>query len=54
MISEPYDVERETKLECISCLGSGNIDWGDPEDGVTIECPQCLGEGFVEYRDKYE
>jgi DnaJ-class molecular chaperone len=46
--------------ECPSCEGTGEIDIGDCEEGVTDVCPQCNGEGeiadydvFVPERDAF-
>ena len=42
-------VERKQMFEeCPSCKGSGQIDIGDCEDGVTGNCPQCCGTGIIE------
>jgi DnaJ-class molecular chaperone len=51
MMSEPYDVGRESESECPcgSCAGSGWIDIGDCEDGVIDECPECHGTGIARY-----
>lgn len=35
--------------DCKTCKGTGTIDIGDCEDGVTAECPACDGTGQVDY-----
>ncbi len=40
-------------IECPSCLGTGQYDIGDCEDGVTESCPECEGYGDVETGDMF-
>jgi DnaJ-class molecular chaperone len=58
MIME-HDDDRELPF-CDSCKGSGSIDIGDPEDGVTDVCFVCDGTGkqlqgdeFIPERDAF-
>lgn len=50
-----YDGTADQSIEegelCLSCCGSGNIDIGDCEDGVTDVCPECDGLGRILYDD---
>lgn len=36
---------------CETCGGTGTIDIGDCEDGVTDECPACNGTGKQQEED---
>jgi DnaJ-class molecular chaperone len=57
-----HDDDKDTRPDCDSCAGTGNLDIGDCEDGVTDTCPACNGTGkgpeegineFVPKRDAF-
>jgi DnaJ-class molecular chaperone len=57
-----HDDDKDIRPDCDSCGGSGSIDIGDCEDGVTDTCPACDGTGkgpedgideFVPERDAF-
>jgi hypothetical protein len=62
MMDLAHDDDKDTRPDCDSCGGSGSIDIGDCEDGVTDTCPACNGMGkgpeegvdeFVPERDAF-
>lgn len=55
MMDSGHNDERnlENEPDCQSCGGSGQIDIGDCEDGVTDECPACHGTGKEPQGDKF-